>query len=345
MVKQGRPQPGGARRPSPGAGPRGEPPPAAFPLPSDTAAVARTRRGQCDNPGLWIDRFVDYNRRGNEWEVTQEAKRRTDVRWDAPAFRKGREEFVKRWREMLKACGVRDEWTFTAEPEWRAVVGLGAESVLETNLRLHRIYGFPIIPGSGLKGLTAACALWKIAAALGVPALDVKAQRAREEKHEHTPLQKLEALLYAPEESREEALRELQDDHPSLTLEQVNERDGKMFRQVFGTRNASGAVMFFDAIPLAAPQMKLDVMNPHYGEYYMDRSGRPPADYLRPVPVYFLTVERGSPFLFALGARNGDAAAVKRAKDWLEQAVRELGVGAKTTAGYGYFIGVRESAR
>jgi CRISPR-associated protein Cmr6 len=38
------------------------------------------------------------------------------------------------------------------------VVGLGAESILETSIALHRTYGVPYIPGSALKGLAAAAA-------------------------------------------------------------------------------------------------------------------------------------------------------------------------------------------
>lgn len=37
----------------------------------------------------------------------------------------------------------------------RLITGLGAESVLETGLRLHYTYGTPLLPGSGLKGLAA----------------------------------------------------------------------------------------------------------------------------------------------------------------------------------------------
>ena len=37
----------------------------------------------------------------------------------------------------------------------RMIVGLGSESVLETSITLHRTYGVPYIPGSGLKGLAA----------------------------------------------------------------------------------------------------------------------------------------------------------------------------------------------
>ncbi|WP_018084474.1 type III-B CRISPR module RAMP protein Cmr6 [Desulfurispora thermophila] len=36
---------------------------------------------------------------------------------------------------------------------WRLVVGLGNQSVYETSLTLHPVYGFPYLPGSALKGL------------------------------------------------------------------------------------------------------------------------------------------------------------------------------------------------
>lgn len=38
-------------------------------------------------------------------------------------------------------------------PQWRFVVGLGQESVYETSLTLHPVYGFPFIPGNAIKGL------------------------------------------------------------------------------------------------------------------------------------------------------------------------------------------------
>src|SRR5438270_10346175 len=62
-----------------------------------------------------------------------------------------------RWRESLEKL---EPCTKTAEAMvlGRMVVGLGAESVLETSISLHRTYGVPYIPGSALKGLAAAAA-------------------------------------------------------------------------------------------------------------------------------------------------------------------------------------------
>jgi len=110
------------------------------------------------------------------------------------------------------------------------------------------------------------------------------------------------------------------------------------FAAVFGTPppNASaGKVIFFDAVPANPANLKLDldVMNPHYSQYYQGSS--PPADYLNPVPVFFLTIGLGSEFLFAVAAKNKDASLAQQAQGWLQAGLREMGVGAKTVAGYG----------
>ena len=40
-----------------------------------------------------------------------------------------------------------------ATVDWRLIIGLGGEHVLETNMTLHHIYGIPYIPGSAVKGV------------------------------------------------------------------------------------------------------------------------------------------------------------------------------------------------
>ena len=65
--------------------------------------------------------------------------------------------FFKRWKsalETLEPCTRMVE----AKVLGRMAVGLGAESILETSIVLHRTYGVPYIPGSALKGLAAAAA-------------------------------------------------------------------------------------------------------------------------------------------------------------------------------------------
>src|SRR5690348_10448730 len=61
------------------------------------------------------------------------------------------ENVYKRWQSAITAMQAQ---YFTATTAWRMVVGLGGETVLETDLTLHHLYGIPFIPGSALKGLT-----------------------------------------------------------------------------------------------------------------------------------------------------------------------------------------------
>ncbi len=97
----------------------------------------------------------------------------------------------------------------------------------------------------------------------------------------------------------------------------------------------AGNIIFFDAIPVTAPKFKLDIMNPHYPKYY--QGDQPPADWQNPTPIYFLTVEQ-TQFLFAVAARREEGKGyVSTALEWLKKGLTELGVGAKTAAGYGYF--------
>jgi CRISPR-associated protein Cmr6 len=102
----------------------------------------------------------------------------------------------------------------------------------------------------------------------------------------------------------------------------------------------AGRAIFFDAVPADSPRLELDVMNPHFPDYY--QGDEPPSNWQSPVPIYFLTVGKGTPFLFGVGWRGELDKEGKRLRDlavkWLKAGLRELGAGAKTSAGYGYFV-------
>ena len=130
----------------------------------------------------------------------------------------------------------------------------------------------------------------------------------------------------------------------------VEERDKSEadFKAIFGhapkpgesqsVAQAGGAV-FFDAIPVTAPGLDLDVMNPHYPDYY--QGDAPPANWQSPNPIYFLALKSGVRFAFAVGWRGEMEDDAERllglAVGWLQGGLQELGAGAKTSAGYGYF--------
>ncbi|MBA3473296.1 MAG: type III-B CRISPR module RAMP protein Cmr6 [Rubrobacter sp.] len=106
--------------------------------------------------------------------------------------------------------------------------------------------------------------------------------------------------------------------------------------RLFGGPGGMGALVLLDALPTKPPRLEVDVMTPHYGEYYED--GGPPGDYLSPNPVPFLAVAAGSTFRFSLAPRQkGDEESLQRATELLKDTLENIGAGAKTSAGYGTF--------
>jgi len=49
---------------------------------------------------------------------------------------------------------IDQRWSFTLKTKVRLIVGFSGGSVLENSISFHPFYGFPIIPSSGLKGVT-----------------------------------------------------------------------------------------------------------------------------------------------------------------------------------------------
>jgi CRISPR-associated protein Cmr6 len=114
------------------------------------------------------------------------------------------------------------------------------------------------------------------------------------------------------------------------------------YKRLFGDSKdmGAGSLVIFDAIPETKPTLELDIMNPHYASYYEDKTGTvSPADYHSPRPIFFLTVKSDTPFKFALAPRPGRGTADDLTKGYelLREALSNIGAGAKTAVGYGYF--------
>lgn len=114
-----------------------------------------------------------------------------------------------------------------------------------------------------------------------------------------------------------------------------------------------GSLELWDVIPQppekSPADLRVDIMNPHYGHYY--QGGEPPHDAGSPNPIFFLTVPEGWRFSFVCRLRPVAAlppwfteevggrprwrqmveAALEHAFDW-------LGFGAKTSLGYGAMV-------
>lgn len=100
---------------------------------------------------------------------------------------------------------------------------------------------------------------------------------------------------------------------------------------------AKGHLVVHDAFPERWPHLTVDVLTPHYQPYY--GGDEPPADWHQPVPVPFLTVREKTQFVFSLDVRNGESRErdLDRAESLLLAALRQIGLGGKTAAGYGVF--------
>ena len=248
-------------------------------LPKDIAtSLTPERIKRCKNLGLILDKYperraVDKGDGRGQWLKEVEPSSHID-----PVLS---ENVYRRWLAMITAMGAEH---FSATIDWRMVMGLGGETVLETDLTLHYLYGIPYIPGSAVKGLTRAYVTGEV------------------------------------------------EGYKSNKIEDDNEE----VKRIFGSQQQAGTVIFFDAMPISGKAaFALDIMNPHYPEYYAGTKA--PTNDQSPVPIAFLTVTDTS-FMFALASRDSRYAGdIKAAQEWLKVALQKYGIGGKTSAGYGYF--------
>lgn len=291
--------------------------------PKDTAAVLGQHARTSRNFGLTLQRYVPH-------EAIEDTDRLNDR---GRSIGKERNFWLKdvcegfapdaalitgthqRWRAMTQNAA-----RFMMVNRSRMIIGLGGKGALEFGITLHPVTGLPYIPGSALKGLCRNYALYYIASELGVT-LD-PAQVAN-------PSEVAQQL--------DEELTEVKDHdlkpHPEYAA---------LYRKLFGTQKEAGQCVFYDAViqnlPAGTPLFTLEVMTPHFRKYYESNGATAPHDADAPNPISYITVSAGATFAFAVGRRPGHSEApLVDARNLLRTALYELGIGAKTAAGYGLF--------
>lgn len=116
----------------------------------------------------------------------------------------------------------------------------------------------------------------------------------------------------------------------------------KYFGSTDTNKSRRGQLMFLDAYPRGNVELKLDIMNPHFGKYY-DGTNKQPVETESPVPIKFLTVKQGTEFVFNCAYLPLDEKdrSDEKVKDDVEKmfatAFSKLGFGGKTSIGYGRF--------
>lgn len=256
-----------------------------MPEPSRRKDLPNVSVTSVQHAGLWLDRYLKTQSKDDADARTVHIDKVTTI-----AVPKCYVTFYERWKQSLEAMYVGEQQykvqTREAEVQGRMIVGLGAESVLETAVTLHHTYGVPYIPGSALKGLAAA---------------------------------------YAHQRLDGDGWR----------------KGGDYHKIMFGTTDTAGYITFFDALYMPGTgvggrPLPADVMAIHHKPYY-DGTGQPPADWDSPIIVPFLSAT--GKYLIALA---GPFAWVSKAFEILGDALKDMGIGAKTSSGYGRMHWVEE---
>lgn len=182
----------------------------------------------------------------------------------------------------------------------KMIIGLGGQSVLEKSITLHHIYGIPYIPGQAIKGVFRFC-------------LD----QILEDINERSKYSDLYYYLFG------EPYNGINNDN-----EDINKQSGKIY--------------FFDAFPNENYTLHTDIFNNHYTSYYNDQSSYPDGSE-EPIPNKFLVL-KNTEFNILIGLKNNnELSRIKRLEykitivNLLSKALEFIGLGAKTSVGYGYF--------
>lgn len=283
--------------------------------PKDTADLG-IQKYQVENFSLKLKKFArfeenerDYSK--SNFEFFKSGRRGPEHQIIANYGNTNFEGLTRRNVDSAKALLGKNYEDFVMSTNGRLITGLGGASVYETDITLHHVYGFPYLPGSGIKGVVRS---WVIQNVFG------------KNENGETDLKNAEKR--------------------ALTS---NTNDSKAFCKIFGCPKESilkeehqGKVLFFDAFPTAAPDVVPEVMNPHYGPYYTGDGKIPPADYHNPVPIFFLAVDKKTEFQFIIGSKEDSWLSDKwkiegkTILEWLRDALQNHGIGAKTAVGYGY---------
>lgn len=209
---------------------------------------------------------------------------------------------------------------FEATLGGRLLVNLAGGVVENAGVNLDRCFGLPFIPGSAVKGVARAQALWEIHEA---PAADRQGMLR----------QAMLLFGFGAQDLRRDG----------VFAWAAGKTLGAEAARAFGAEDFKGLASFLPAYPTTPPVLVVDMVNPHYPDYY--RGGRLMAtDDEDPIPNYFPAVETGSGFGFAvlLNRLPPDVSIaasdlLKAARGWIERALTQKGAGAKTAAGYGWF--------
>ena len=108
---------------------------------------------------------------------------------------------------------------------------------------------------------------------------------------------------------------------------------------IFGTSDDSGHIIFHDAWitpETLTDSLHNDVMTPHHSDYYSSDENIPPTDFDKPIPITFLSIVGTFHIMISCDVSGEEGQKwVDRVFELLTGALKEWGIGGKTSSGYG----------
>lgn len=248
----------------------------------------------------------------------QVARALANVKWDEKELEKDRARHSRRFIKLLTEYIPNRNVVIVAQLESRMAINLSDGLVQNAGIALDRLFGLPMIPGSAVKGVCRHAALAELKAA---PTVDEKRRLLR----------CFQRVFGTSEVDFTENRRDPEASGQLVAFAQYLEEDGE--------QSVKGCIDFLAAHPVTAAHVTVDLTTVHYPDYY--RGGREEQQRQEmPRPNPFPVVEKGARFAFALVANrmtDNPQEVLEQAKRWLECALTQNGIGAKTAAGYGWF--------
>ncbi len=331
-------------------------------LPSDTKQVFDGNRRRFDARSLLMDKFSDPGAK----DTGDQTPRRD---W----FRLIMETDPVRVRTDGWLSQIGNALTLYGRLKSRLMVDMAGGVMENAGLRLDR-FGMPFVPGSAVKGCARRAAvhalleadapdqkaeiLFRIALVFGWADSDWKPgrrpARRNEEREPHSDFWWAMADDpgdHSADEERNATWNNVAAVVAGRLLDRLQIRKRKHPGRPWEDLPAfGGLVSFLPACPTNAlagrrspgspppGQLELDVVTCHHSHYYKGE-WKVATDTDDPVPVVFPAVAPGHLFCFPLAPlRNAADDLLEQARTWLATGLEVFGIGAKTNAGYGWFV-------
>lgn len=274
------------------------------------------------NFSLWFNKLIPLNnetkckpcnKQGNDKEAVQYYETVYNGLKNNPTLTKllcEKQKSQKQFCESYEKAGYKII-NYQAELKSPLITGIGQTHPNEVGMVFDHTMGIPYVPASSVKGIVRFAHMLEL-----IKSDNIKEYKESDKDGEYIVESDLKTLIPA-----------------IFGGDADEEKEGKK-----KIKKLKGKVIFLDAYPAKVPDLHVDIMNPHYGDYYNDEKGEiPPADYLAPNPIKFLTVKKGTVFTFRALVSKDSVFLLQPVKTAFENALKDEGVGAKTAVGYGRF--------